>query len=487
MENPTSINCPKCGESIDVQNIISHQLEAKIKQKYESEFLEKQSKCDVQLQELNNKKELFEKTKKDTEESFRKKLEEDLAKNLILERTKIKIKIDEEHKGQLEELNKELNEKSEQVKELNKSKAEIEKLKREKNEAEEKARTEAEKKVTQALITERTKIKAKIDEEHKGQLEELNKELNEKSEQVKELNKSKAEIEKLKREKNEAEEFAKIEAEKQLTETLNIERVKIKKSEEEKNELKLKEVHHQLDQQKKLTEEMRRKQEQGSMQLQGEVQELVIEEWLEIKFPLDGIEEIKKGVRGGDCLQTVNTRTQINCGTIYYESKRAKDFQPNWIEKFKTDIREKGADIGVLVTQVMPKDMSRMGIKEGIWICTYEEFKGLCAALRESLVKINTVMQSQENKEDKTNLLYNYLTSNEFKMQIEAIVEGFTEMKNDLDKEKRAMKGIWKRREKQIEKVISNTVNMHSSIKGIGGNSIQEVKALELGYDEEFE
>jgi hypothetical protein len=219
------------------------------------------------------------------------------------------------------------------------------------------------------------------------------------------------------------------------------------------------------------------------MQLQGEVQELAIEEWLFAQFPLDTIEEIKKGARGGDCVQTVNTRTRQNCGTIYYESKRTKDFQPSWIEKFKTDIREKGANIGVLVTDAMPAGMDRMGLKEGIWICNYEEFKGLCKVLRESIVQLDTALSSQENKGDKMSLLYDFLTSNTFKLQIEAIVEGFTQMQSDLESEKRAMQRIWKSREKQIEKVINNTIDFYGSVKGIAGNAIGEIKALELPAD----
>ena len=236
----------------------------------------------------------------------------------------------------------------------------------------------------------------------------------------------------------------------------------------------------QLEDQKKLTEEMKRKQEQGSMQLQGEVQELAIEEWLMGQFPLDSIEEIKKGARGGDCIQVVNIRARQNCGTIYYESKRTKDFQPSWIEKFKADIRERGANVGVLVTEVMPAGMDRMGLRDGIWICNYDEFKGLCAVLRESIVQLSMAVSSQENKGDKMHMLYDFLTSNTFHMQVEAIVEGFTSMKNGLDSEKRAMQRIWKEREKQIDKVVTNTIDMYGSIKGIAGNAIQSVKALEL-------
>ena len=229
---------------------------------------------------------------------------------------------------------------------------------------------------------------------------------------------------------------------------------------------------------------MQRKQELGSMQLQGEVQELAIEEWLAAQFPLDTIDEIKKGARGGDCIQIVNTRTRQNCGTIYYESKRTKDFQPSWIEKFKADIRERGAHIGVLVTEVMPSEMDRMGLKDGVWICNYEEFKGLCAVLRESIIQISTAVGSQENRGDKIHMLYDYLTGNTFRMQVEAIVEGFSQMKTDLESEKRSMQRIWKQRDKQIEKVMINTVEMHGSIKGIAGNAVQSVKALELPGDD---
>jgi len=415
MENNTQIKCPNCGTSIDVQDILAHQLENEIQQKYQNQLAEEKKKFDAEFDGLNKAKELFEQKKKQENEMFQDRLDKQLK----------------EDRKQIEE-----------------------------------------------------KLKVKIQEEQSEQLNALQKELNEKSEQVKELNRSKAEIEKLKREKSELKEIAEAEAQKNLNETLIAEKEKIRKQEEDKNELRFKELQKQLEDQRKLTEEMKRKQEQGSMQLQGEVQELAIEEWLASQFPLDTIEEIKKGARGGDCIQVVNTRTLQNCGTIYYESKRTKDFQPSWIEKFKGDIREKGANIGVLVTEVMPSDMDRMGLKDGIWICNYDEFKGLCSVLRETIIQINIAVSSQENKGDKMYMLYDYLTGNTFRLQVEAIVEGFTQMRADLESEKRAMASIWKKREKQIEKVTVNTIDMHASIKGIAGNAIQSVKLLELTESE---
>ncbi len=365
--------------------------------------------------------------------------------------------------------------------ELSKKEEEFEAKKKQENELFQerlkKQAKEAEKEIEQ-------KLKLKIEEDNKERLKVLQDELNEKSEKVKDLLKKEAEIEKLKREKEEAQEQAKLEAQKELNNLLREEKEKIKKQAEESNELVIKELQKQLEDQKKLTEEMQRKHKQGSMQLQGEVMELAIEEWLSNQFPLDTINEIKKGANGADCLQTVNTREQVNCGTIYYESKRTKAFQPAWIEKFKNDIRDKNADIGVLVTEVMPAGMDRMGLVEGIWICTYNEFKGLCVALRQSIIKVSRVTSTQANKGDKMELLYDYLAGTEFKLQIEAIRDAFISMQNDLNKEIRQSQTRWKRRQVQIDKVITNTTGMYGSLRGIAGASIPHIAELE--EDEEL-
>jgi len=343
--------------------------------------------------------------------------------------------------------------------------------------------------VAEQLNSERKKLteqlKKQINEEQSDQLALLKEEIAEKSEQVKELHLAKVKVEQLTREKEEAEQKAQLKAEQTLTAQLKIEKEKIQKLADEQNELKLKQKDEHLEQLRRQLTEAQRKAEQGSMQLQGEVQELAIEDWLTDHFPLDTIEEIKKGARGADCLQIVNSTSRPNCGTIYYESKRSKAFQPAWIEKFKNDIREKNADIGVLVTETMPSDMERMGMRDGVWICSFDEFKALCVVLRDSLIRLSTAITIQENKGDKMGMLYDFLTSNEFRLQIEAIVEGFTQMQTDLESEKRAMTGIWKKREKQLQKVLLNTNHMYSSIKGIAGNAVQSVPALELSIDDD--
>ncbi|OKB25569.1 Caldesmon [Helicobacter pylori] len=340
-----------------------------------------------------------------------------------------------------------------------------------------------------ALQDERAKIieearKNAFLEQQKG-LELLQKELDEKSKQVQELHQKEAEIERLKRENNEAESRLKAENEKKLNEKLETERERIEKALHEKNELKFKQQEEQLEMLRNELKNAQRKAELSSQQFQGEVQELAIEEFLRQKFPLDCIEEIKKGQRGGDCIQVVHTREFQNCGKIYYESKRTKEFQKAWIEKLKSDMREIGADVGVIVSEALPKEMERMGLFEGVWVCSFEEFKGLSTVLREGVIQVSLAKKSQENKGDKVNLLYHYLTSSEFSMQVSAIIEGFEQLRAELEKEKNAMARIWKSREKQMEKVFEGTINMYGSIKGIMGNTIGQVKALELGYDGE--
>jgi len=411
MQNDTKIKCPNCGTAIDVQDIITHQLEEDIQKNFNARLAEEKKKFDTQLEQLNREKEEFQKKKDNENQLFRQKVEDKVKEEKIRIEKEVKNKLDKETQEQMDLLQKELNEKSAQVKELNRKTVEIETLKREKDE-----------------------LKGKIE----------------------------------------------ADSMKLLNEKLSEEKEKIRKAEQEKTEMVIKELEKKLADQAKLTEEMKRKQEQGSMQLQGEVQELAIEEWLRNNFPYDELVEIKKGARGGDCLQIIHTHLQRDCGCIYYESKRTKDFQPSWIEKFKEDMRARNATFGVLVTEALPKGVDRMSNRDGIWICTYEEFKALCFVLRESVVLLKNSSVVQENKGEKMSMLYEFLTGNEFRMQIEAIVEGFTQMQTDLESERRAMESIWKKRQKQIEKVLSNTSHMYGAIRGIAGNAVGSIRALEL-------
>ncbi|MCT3630354.1 DUF2130 domain-containing protein [Elizabethkingia anophelis] len=412
-ENQT-IACPHCGEEIDVNSVLTHQIEETIRQ----DFIQKENqvKKDFALKNdaLQKQIEAFENEKQKNDELIAEKIAE--------EKRKLEIGIEQ-------------------------------------------------------------KLRQKIEDENKLLLEGKDAELEENRKKLQEFNKMKGDLARVEREKAQMKEELDAENEIKINEILEEERKKIKKNVESSSEFKIKELEEKLKTQIALTAEMQRKQEQGSMQLQGEVMELAIEEFLISSFPTDSISEIKKGASGADCLQTINTYEHQNCGTIYYESKRTKNFSAGWIEKFKNDIKIKGADLGVLVTDALPNGMDRMGLYQGVYVCTYDEFKGLAAILRQQLIHLNFATASQESKGEKMELLYQYLSSNEFRLQIEAIIDGFNKMKNGITSEKNAMHRIWKEREKQIDKVLINTSEMFGSIKGIAGKSIQNIEALEIGYD----
>jgi hypothetical protein len=277
-----------------------------------------------------------------------------------------------------------------------------------------------------------------------------------------------------------------IELEKKLAAERLLLTEKIRKQEKDRSEIKeteslmrLREMEKQLEDQKKLVDELKRKAEQGSMQLQGEVQETALEEILRNNFPFDLVEEIGKGTKGADCIQTVRNNFGQECGTIIYESKRTKDFGGDWIEKFKTDMRSTGADIAVLVTKAMPKDLDCFGLKEGIWVCTFSEVKALANVLRDGIIRVYNSSKKHENKGDKMHLLYDYLTSHEFSEQWKAIREGFVSMRMSITKEKNVMEKIWAAREKQLEKVLLNAAHVKGSIEGIAGQDTIQLDVFE--------
>jgi len=249
-------------------------------------------------------------------------------------------------------------------------------------------------------------------------------------------------------------------------------------------QLRLKEKDKQLEDQKGLIEEMKRKAEQGSMQLQGEVQELALEELLRARFPFDEIGPVAKGVRGADCIQTVRNNFGQECGKIIYESKRTQSFSQEWVEKLKADMRSQGAMLAVIVTQAMPRDLDRFGEINGVWVCTFSEVKALSHVLRDGIIRVFNAAKSQENKGDKMHLLYDYLTSTEFGEQWKAIREGFLSMKQSIQKERDMMERLWKAREKQLEKVLLNAAHVRGSIEGIAGKDAIDIQLLEDGDEE---
>jgi hypothetical protein len=244
------------------------------------------------------------------------------------------------------------------------------------------------------------------------------------------------------------------------------------------------ELQKKLDDQSKLIYEMKRRAEQGSMQMQGEIQELAIEEFLRSTFPRDVIEEVSKGKRGGDCIHLVQDHFGKPCGKILYESKRTKHFSAEWIGKLKDDMRMNQADLGVIVTEALPEGMTRFGERDGIWICTFPEFKALAYLFRHNLARIGEILTSQENRGDKMQMIYSYVTGTEFKQKLEAAFESYNEMQEDLMKEKALLMTQWAKREKKLLKAMENLISLYGDVRGIAGGAVQEIKSLEIPHVE---
>lgn len=420
---PTNIKCPNCATVFDVENVLSADVEQKLKQQYEKQLQQSLSQINADKKKLEDEQKLFEEKRKRENELFQQKLQQEKQKLETELQQQLRKSIASDYENQLKLLEQTAKDNEEKLKTARQKEFEFLKKEQELKNKEQELEIQVQKK----LMEERTLLTQQIRKEEG-------------------------------------------------------ERVTLKETE---YQLKLRELEKQLEDQRKLAEEMKRKAEQGSMQLQGEVQELMLEELLRDHFPFDLIAEVGKGVEGADCLQAVRNHLGIDCGKIIFESKRTKSFNNTWIEKLKTDMRNKQADVAILVTSVYPKDMSCFGEKDGVWVCSFNEVIALTTALRHTIIRIAETKKAEENKGEKMHMLYGYLTGIEFRQQIETIVEGFLSLKNSIVKERMQMEKIWKEREKQLEKVLISTSGMYGSIKGIAGASIGEIPLLEEGLQEE--
>lgn len=299
-------------------------------------------------------------------------------------------------------------------------------------------------------------------------------------EKLAEAQKEQAVLLKKSRELDDAKRELDLTVEKKIQEGLSDERVKAQKDAEDRIGLRVREKEETISGMAKQIEELRRKAEQGSQQLQGEVQELQLEETLREKFPEDSIDPVPKGVSGGDALQSVVVNGHL-CGTILWESKRTKTWSNGWLSKLRDDQRVAKADVAIIVSQALPKDMeASFDIIDKIWVCGPAVAAALGAVLRDGLYRAAARDAINAGMETKAELVYQYLTGPQFKRRVEAIVEAFSTMKEDLDKERRAITKQWVKREAQIERVMQSTVGMHGDLQGIAGSSVQEVEGLEL-------
>ncbi len=334
-------------------------------------------------------------------------------------------------------------------------------------------------------VAEKAEKKAlvKLQKDFELQIKNLQKEREEERERntklLKQLESLNDEMRKLRRQDEERD----LEMKKKIASEEEKIRLDARKKAEDESELKFSEYKKKLADTEKALVEAQRKAQQGSQQTQGEVLELDLENLLENTFPNDKVEPIGKGQVGADIRQTVFSPSgKTACGVILWEIKRTKRWNDGWISKLKTDLRKEGADIPVIVTTVPPEEAkSGIGIKDGVWICSRQLTVQMAMLLRETLIKVAYQKTAQKHQGRKTDLIYEYVTSSQFVQQIEAIIETYSEMKNQVDKERAAFEKQWRQREGQLQRMIIATANVYGSMQGLAGTSaLPEVKGLEL-------
>ena len=299
-------------------------------------------------------------------------------------------------------------------------------------------------------------------------------------EKLAEAQKAQAALVKTQRELDDARRELELTIEKRVQDSLTEVREKAKREAEEGLKLKVLEKDQTIASMQRAIEELKRKAEQGSQQLHGEVQELELESVLRVKFPFDSIEPVPKGEFGGDVLQRVVSANGQAGGTILWECKRTRNWSDGWLAKLREDQRTAKAEISVLVSEVLPKGVETFGAVDGVWVTNPRAALPVATILRHTLLEVSMAHQVSEGQQTKTEMVYQYLTGPRFRQRVEAMVEAFSSMREDLDKERKAIMKQWAKREEQIERVMGATVGMYGDLQGIAGKSIQEIEGLEF-------
>ncbi len=354
-----------------------------------------------------------------------------------------------------------------------------------------KAKESLDDQVAEKLKQERAKIvvdearKAKLSsatemEQKDREVIELQEVLKQREGKLAEAQQAQADLLRKQRELDDAKRELELTVEKRVQAGLTAPRDQAKKEAEDQLNLKVKEKEETITAMQKQIEDLKRRAEQGSQQLQGEVLELELENLLRAKFPFDTIEPVPKGEYGGDVLQRVVNAGGQSCGTILWESKRTKAWSDGWLTKLRGDQRTAKAEIAVIVSQVLPKGVETFEFVDGIWVTHPRAAVPMAAILRQSLMEVAMARQAAEGQQTKTEMVYQYLTGPSFRHRVEAIVEAFSSMQEDLAAEKKAIQRQWAKREVQLNNVLQSTAGMYGDLQGIAGKSLQEIEGLSL-------
>ncbi|MBI4755490.1 MAG: DUF2130 domain-containing protein [Betaproteobacteria bacterium] len=343
-------------------------------------------------------------------------------------------------------------------------------------EVEEKLRAEADEKA-KTLVAQ---TQARARQEAALELDQLKQQLSEQQAKTLEAQKRELDLSRQTAELKQKQQELDLELERRLARARAEDEKRIRHLAAEEQSLKLSEKEKQIEDLRRVIDDLKRKSEQGSQELQGEVLELDIQAALERQFPHDAVSPVPKGVSGADLIQEVNNAQGASCGRIVWETKNTKHWSAAWLPKLKDDTRAVGGNLAVLVTTTLPEGIHEFGLLEGVWIASRRAWPALAVALREQLLQVAFAHAAGEGKHEKMEVLYRYLAGDQFRQKVTGIVEAFTALQDQLQRERRAMEKLWKEREKQIERVITNTVGMYGEMSGILGGSLPEIAQLSL-------
>lgn len=491
-----NIECPKCGESISIDAVLTHQIEEKIKAKFSEEIKSKENEISKEKKAIEEEKIKLEESKKTAQSEINKKVADKLATEKITLWKDAQEAAEKQKASEIKLLEEQMKDKDKKLDEANaeslKVRSEKQKFEEEKKNFElEKAKQieEERKKIEEEAFSRATKqnelsnskLQKKLEEiekENEQEMKLLEEQVAEKDAKLKEANQNELELRKEKQKLKDEKDAFEIEKERQM----DAERKKIEEEASRKateaQQAKIDQMAKQLSDSIKANEELNRKLNQGSQQTQGEVQELALEELLKAEFIYDDISPVPKGVNGADVIQTVRTKSGIECGKIVWESKKTKSWSDLWVQKLKDDQRSIKADLAVIVSSVLPDGAESISQRDGVWVCDIKLATSIAILLRQSLESLYREKALSVGKNEKVEILYAYLTGTEFKQKIEVIVETFSSMKSSIDKERIYFEKSWSEKEKQIQKVIKNTVGIYGDLSGVV--QLQKIEALEL-------
>jgi hypothetical protein len=483
MTSEPTIICPKCKTEIKLTESLAAPLVESVRRDYEDRLAQKDAAMAARETALRERETVIAKAKESLDDKVAEKVKQERARIVAEEGKKARLALSadlDQKSRELAELQETLAQRDRKLAEAQQAQADLRKKQRELEDARREVELTVENRVQAGITSVRDQVRKEAEGRLTREVQQREQTIAEMGDKLAEAQKAQAELIRKQRELDDARREMDLTVEKRVQESLAGARDQARKEAEDSLRLKVAEKEQTIAGMQKQIEDLKRRAEQGSQQLQGEVQELELEALLRGKFPRDTIEPVPKGEHGGDVLQRVVGPLGQVCGTILWESKRTKNWSDAWLVKLREDQRAAKAEVAVLVTQALPKQMETFDLVDGVWVTPPRTALPIAMALRQMLTEVSLARQSSEGQQTKMEMVYQYLTGPRFRQRVEAIVEAFTCMREELETEKKVIQKQWAKREQQAERVLQATVGMYGDLQGIAGKTLQEIEGLEM-------